>query len=97
MAYSLCLLIFKNTYKCLFKFQICKHTTKLDQIREKLKAGPSLADFVSEDRPKNWDEYEGKLKREKGERERLRLPPWLKTTIPTGSLEALYVFLRFNF
>ncbi|XP_026326726.1 lipoyl synthase, mitochondrial [Hyposmocoma kahamanoa] len=66
-------------------FQRCKHTTKLDQIREKLKAGPSLADFVSEDSPKTWDQYEGKLKREKGERERLRLPPWLKTTIPTGS------------
>ncbi|KAL0839933.1 hypothetical protein ABMA28_016549 [Loxostege sticticalis] len=64
----------------------CKHTSsKLDAIREKLKEGPSLADFVSEDRPKNWDDYEGKLKRQKGEQERLRLPPWLKTTIPTGS------------
>lgn len=50
----------------------------------KLRQGPSLADFVSEDRPKNWDDYEGKLKREIGETERLRLPPWLKTTIPTG-------------
>ncbi|XP_063823780.1 lipoyl synthase, mitochondrial [Ostrinia nubilalis] len=66
--------------------QRCKHTSsKLDAIREKLKEGPSLAEFVSEDRPKNWEEYEGKLKREKGEQERLRLPPWLKTTIPTGS------------
>lgn len=26
----------------------------------------------------------GKLKREKGESERLRLPPWLKTEIPIG-------------
>lgn len=66
-------------------FQRCKHTNKLDAIREKLRDGPSLADFVSEDRPKDWDDYQGKLKREKGEAERLRLPPWLKTTIPTGS------------
>ncbi|XP_004927741.2 lipoyl synthase, mitochondrial [Bombyx mori] len=62
-----------------------KHSNKLDAIREKLKEGPNLTDFISEDRPKNWDEYQGKLKREKGESERLRLPPWLKTTIPTGS------------
>ncbi|CAD0198596.1 unnamed protein product [Chrysodeixis includens] len=66
-------------------FQRCKHTSKLDAIREKLREGPGLAEFVSEDRPKDWNEYEGKLKREKGEAERLRLPPWLKTTIPTGS------------
>lgn len=31
-----------------------------------------------------WSEFEGKLRREKGENERLRLPPWLKTTIPVG-------------
>ncbi|XP_013194642.2 lipoyl synthase, mitochondrial [Amyelois transitella] len=62
-----------------------KHTSKLDAIREKLREGPGFADFVSEDRPKDWNDYEGKLKREKGERDRLRLPPWLKTTIPTGS------------
>lgn len=68
------------------QFHRCKHTSKLDAIREKLKEGPNLADFVAEDRPKNWDDYEGKLKREKGERDRLRLPPWLKTTIPTGKL-----------
>ncbi|KAJ8725280.1 hypothetical protein PYW07_016238 [Mythimna separata] len=66
-------------------FQRCKSTSKLDAIRDKLRAGPSLADFVSEDRPKDWEEYEGKLKRKKGEQERLRLPPWLKTTIPTGA------------
>ncbi|XP_049888178.1 lipoyl synthase, mitochondrial isoform X2 [Pectinophora gossypiella] len=67
------------------QLQRCKHTSKLDAIREKLREGPGLAEFVSEDRPKDWAEYEGKLKREKGERERLRLPPWLKTKIPTGS------------
>ncbi|KAI5632945.1 radical SAM superfamily domain-containing protein [Phthorimaea operculella] len=63
----------------------CKHTSKLDAIREKLRSGPGLADFTSEERPKDWAEYEGKLKREKGEKERLRLPPWLKTNIPTGA------------
>lgn len=68
----------------MLQFQRSKHTSKLDAIREKLREGPSLADFVSEDRPKNWEEYEGKLKREKGEAQRLRLPPWLKTSIPTG-------------
>lgn len=66
------------------KVQRCKHTSKLDAIREKLREGPGLADFISEDRPANWDDYEGKLKREKGDVERLRLPPWLKTSIPTG-------------
>ncbi|XP_048480900.1 lipoyl synthase, mitochondrial [Plutella xylostella] len=82
--------MFRNTLRtCLVpknkEAQRAAHTTKLDEIREKLRGGPGLADFVSEDRPKDWAEYEGKLKREKGDAERLRLPPWLKTTIPTGS------------
>lgn len=68
----------------LFQIQRCAYSSKLDTIREKLREGPGLSDFVSEDRPKNWEEYEGKLKRERGESERLRLPPWLKTSIPTG-------------
>lgn len=34
--------------------------------------------------PAEWHGYDGKLRREKGETERLRLPPWLKTTIPMG-------------
>lgn len=62
-----------------------QHTSKLDSIREKIRQGPSFADFISEDRPKDWKDYEGKLKREKGDRNYLRLPPWLKTTIPVGS------------
>ncbi|KAL4720255.1 hypothetical protein ACJJTC_014672 [Scirpophaga incertulas] len=66
-------------------FVRCNHTSRLDAIRQKLREGPVFADFVAEDRPKDWGEYEGKLKREKGDKERLRLPPWLKTTIPTGS------------
>ncbi|XP_072941732.1 lipoyl synthase, mitochondrial [Epargyreus clarus] len=81
--------MFRNALKAQLtrnnEFQRCKHTSKLDVIREKLREGPGLAEFVSEDRPKNWDDYEGKLKREKGESERLRLPPWLKTSIPTGA------------
>lgn len=67
------------------EMQRCAYSNKLDAIREKLREGPGLSDFISEDRPKNWDDYEGKLKRERGESERLRLPPWLKTSIPTGS------------
>ncbi|VVC91194.1 unnamed protein product [Leptidea sinapis] len=67
------------------KLQRNKHTSKLDAIREKIISGPSLGDFITEDRPKDWNDYEGKLKREKGESGRLRLPPWLKTSIPTGS------------
>ncbi|CAH2092364.1 unnamed protein product [Euphydryas editha] len=67
------------------ELQQCAYSSKLDAIREKLREGPGLGDFISEDRPKNWDDYEGKLKREKGESGRLRLPPWLKTSIPTGS------------
>lgn len=31
-----------------------------------------------------WSDYTGKLKREAGETERLRLPPWLKREIPVG-------------
>ena len=31
-----------------------------------------------------WDDYKGKLKKEQGDRQRLRLPPWLKREIPVG-------------
>lgn len=54
------------------------------EVRHRLANGPGLQDFIS-DPPMNWDDYDGKLKREKGESERLRLPPWLKTNIPVGS------------
>jgi lipoic acid synthetase len=74
-----------------FECKRCKHTSpeeikhKLSaEVRHRLAKGPGLQDFLS-DAPKNWDDYNGKLKREKGESERLRLPPWLKTNIPTGS------------
>ncbi|EDW39539.1 GL11904 [Drosophila persimilis] len=59
---------------------------KLEEIRERLAKGPNFQDFVQNpDNLKNVGEnYDGKLRREKGEEQRLRLPPWLKTTIPMG-------------
>lgn len=61
-------------------------SNKLEKIRERLATGPSFQDFVQDpDRiHENWD-YEGKLKREKGDDKRLRLPPWLKKEIPIGA------------
>ncbi|KAI5702869.1 hypothetical protein M8J76_004277 [Diaphorina citri] len=63
-----------------------------ERVREKLANGPSFQDFLKSSEasennnvPEEWNSYDGKLKREKGENERLRLPPWLKTKIPTGS------------
>lgn len=58
----------------------------MEKIRERLANGPSFQDFVqdSDEVRENWD-YEGKLKREKGEEKRLRLPPWLKKEIPIGA------------
>lgn len=77
-----------NRFRCL-KVQVqCKHSavTPLQNIRERLESGPSFQDFVQNPsyNRDDWSEYEGKLKREKGENERLRLPPWLKTKIPMG-------------
>ena len=45
-----------------------------------------MDEFLRDDAPsrKQWDDYKGKLKKEKGDTERLRLPPWLKTEIPVG-------------
>lgn len=59
---------------------------KLENIRERLAKGPSFQDFVQdpENSKQEWSDFEGKLRREKGENERLRLPPWLKTAIPMG-------------
>lgn len=64
--------------------------THLEALKERIASGPSLQDFINnsdpilKDNPENWKEYDGKLKREKGEDQRLRLPPWLKRTIPMG-------------
>lgn len=62
----------------------------MEALRDKIANGPSLQEFINDpepvlkDHPEQWREYDGKLKREKGEDQRLRLPPWLKRTIPTG-------------
>ncbi|GAB6020346.1 hypothetical protein CHUAL_003058 [Chamberlinius hualienensis] len=48
--------------------------------------GPGLEDFVS-GKVKNvadHSDYKGRVKLEKGNKQRLRLPPWLKTEIPLG-------------
>lgn len=58
----------------------------IEEIRERLASGPTFQDFVqNQDSAANeWPQYDGKLKREKNETDRLRLPPWLKTKIPMG-------------
>lgn len=59
----------------------------LEKIRERLENGPNFQDFVqnpNQSRDELSQEFEGKLRKEKGDKERLRLPPWLKTKIPIG-------------
>ncbi len=48
--------------------------------------GPDLSDFIAGEVPPGakWQDYKGKLKLERGEVGRLRLPPWLRTQIPVG-------------
>lgn len=60
----------------------CVQCTKkiLKPFTKQLEDGPQFEDFISND----YTKYEGKLKLEKGENSRLRLPPWLKTEIPMG-------------
>lgn len=66
-----------------------KHSSPaLEKIRERLENGPSFQDFVQssdQSREELAKEFEGKLKKEKGDKDRLRLPPWLKTQIPIGN------------
>lgn len=85
--------LLKNTlqngkFSCLKNPIQCKHTAAnpLEKIRERLESGPSFQDFVQNPsyNRDEWTTYDGKLRREKGENERLRLPPWLKTKIPMG-------------
>lgn len=65
-----------------------KHSSAaLEKIRERLENGPNFQDFIQNpkhSRDELANEFEGKLKKEKGDKDRLRLPPWLKTTIPIG-------------
>ncbi|XP_033216747.1 lipoyl synthase, mitochondrial [Belonocnema kinseyi] len=68
-----------------FNFQTgclnCSKTMK-ENFSEKLTSGPQLESFLS-DEP--VIKYQGKLKLEKGENARLKLPPWLKREIPMGT------------
>ncbi|KAJ8955656.1 hypothetical protein NQ314_006853 [Rhamnusium bicolor] len=76
--------------KCLFNFGNNVNKKSHLTLKERIANGPSLQDFIKNPKPvlhddsKVWKDYDGKLKREKGEDQRLRLPPWLKRTIPTG-------------
>lgn len=61
------------------------HSTQLQCVKEKnfsqkLADGPNLEHFIAG----TYKEYNGKLKLEKGDKSRLKLPPWLKTEIPMG-------------
>ncbi|XP_066583642.1 lipoyl synthase 1, mitochondrial isoform X2 [Prorops nasuta] len=67
-----------NIYFCTSCMQ-CQ-SSKNAEFLEIIKTGPKLEDFIQD----NIEGYQGKLKLEKGENARLRLPPWLKTEIPIG-------------
>lgn len=68
-----------------------KHSSAtLEKIRERLENGPNFQDFIqnpNSNRDELTQEFDGKLKKEKGDKDRLRLPPWLKTKIPIGKLK----------
>ncbi|CAK8673888.1 unnamed protein product [Clavelina lepadiformis] len=59
--------------------------SKTDQAKAVLSKGPDLEDFINGQVHKDdsWSNYSGDLVRQKGVK-RLRLPPWLKTSFPTG-------------
>ncbi|KAJ3659301.1 hypothetical protein Zmor_010997 [Zophobas morio] len=73
----------KNCYRL-------SHKSHLEALRKRIISGPSLQDFINspdpvlEDDSKAWNEYNGRLKRTSEGDSRLRLPPWLKTSIPKG-------------
>lgn len=62
-----------------FQNACCTKNAK-EEFSEKLASGPKLENFLSDE----VTEYDGALKLEKGDKSRLRLPPWLKTEIPMG-------------
>ncbi|XP_037933694.1 lipoyl synthase, mitochondrial-like [Teleopsis dalmanni] len=59
---------------------------KIDVIRKRLLDGPNFEDFIQNEHytREDWISYEGKLRLKKNDEDRLKLPPWLKTTIPKG-------------
>ncbi|XP_020286355.1 lipoyl synthase, mitochondrial [Pseudomyrmex gracilis] len=71
----------KNLASCHLHLACARASTESDKgFSEKLADGPQFEDFLQN----NVKEYNRKLKLEKGESGRLRLPPWLKTEIPIG-------------
>lgn len=72
----------------------------LKKIRERLENGPNFQDFIqnpAHSKEELTNEFEGKLKKEKGDKDRLRLPPWLKTQIPIGKFYNLIFLTLFTF
>ncbi|XP_043510522.1 lipoyl synthase, mitochondrial isoform X3 [Frieseomelitta varia] len=81
-----------NMFQTLHKLSLTKistvcnfHSTQVQCVKEKtfsqkLEDGPDLQHFIAD----TYKDYDGKLKLEKGDKSRLRLPPWLKTEIPVG-------------
>lgn len=68
-------------------FRFKSTTPALERIRKRIEDGPSFQDFVQNpghSKEELSKEFDGKLKKEKGDKDRLRLPPWLKTQIPIG-------------
>ncbi|XP_029177020.1 lipoyl synthase, mitochondrial [Nylanderia fulva] len=71
----------KCPLSCHFYLSYARTSTESKKgFSEKLEDGPQFEDFLKD----TVQEYDGKLKLEKGESGRLRLPPWLKTEIPIG-------------
>lgn len=94
LSYCKNLVVLENKFLCqsLNGTSSFRFNSKLskEEIREKIRQAPSLADFVDQQNISKFDneqvlqKYSGiNLKREKGQT-RLRLPPWLKTEIPIG-------------
>ncbi|EFN85489.1 lipoyl synthase, mitochondrial [Harpegnathos saltator] len=87
----------KNTFSCNLHLACIRASTESNKgFSEKLADGPQFEDFLVD----NVKKYDGKLKLEKGESTRLRLPPWLKTEIPMGKsyskIKAQLRHLRLN-
>lgn len=86
------MLLSRNSFITSSKFRL-KHTVALEKIRERLENGPSFEEFVQNPKTTREElakEFDGKLKKEKGDKDRLRLPPWLKTQIPIGEKFLFY-------
>ncbi|XP_013787714.1 lipoyl synthase, mitochondrial-like, partial [Limulus polyphemus] len=76
--------LFNDKINVLEVNQDCQCNTAFQ--KEPLDGGPDLHDFIAGVVPRGstYTDYKEKLKREKGESTRLKLPPWLKTRIPVG-------------